>query len=1303
MTSTLESLQQKINESTTQNRGLLIRKLIEIKQGLRQGKDQAQKITELENLLEASLNAVAIRHLLLPDIEYPELPISDRVDEIKKAITYHQVIIVAGETGSGKSTQLPKICLDLGRGAQGLIGHTQPRRLAARSVSNRLAEEIKTSVGDKVGFKVRFSDGTSENTLVKLMTDGILLAEIQNDRLLSRYDTIIIDEAHERSLNIDFLLGYLKQMLPKRPDLKVIITSATIDHERFSKHFNNAPIIEVSGRTYPVEMRYNDYSEYYAEGMTQPEAIGDALNELSRAGNSAQINADVLVFLATEREIHETAEHLRKLQLRNTEVMPLYARLSNAEQQKIFSSHTGRRIILSTNVAETSITVPGIRYVIDPGNVRISRYSYRTKVQRLPIEPISQASANQRAGRCGRVAPGICIRLYSEEDFQSRVEFTDPEIQRTNLASVILQMQALGLGRIEDFPFLEMPDSRLIKDGYRLLHELKAIDDKRKVLPLGRILSRLPLDPKLARMLAAANEFKCLSELLIIVSFLSVQDPRERPMQFQEKSSQCHRQDWHDQSDFMTVINLWNRYHAEMRELSNNQMRRYCQKQFLSVMKMREWRDIYRQLKEQVLGLGWRLNKVDDNAKLAYENIHKSLATGLLSYIGFNHEAREYLGARGIKFFIFPGSSQFKGSPKWLITSELVETTKLYARSVARISPDWLEKIADHLVKRHYSEPFWSKKNANVMASMRVSLYGLDIVPNRNVAYASIDSVVSREIFIRHALVYGEFQSNADFYQYNLMLLEDVEELEHKSRRRDVLVDDETLFSYYDKLIPEDVCNGATFNRWLKALNESDRKQLFFEKEDVMQHGAEAITKVQYPDVLQVGDFALPLSYHFEPGAKDDGVTVEIPTVLIEQIPVSKMDWLVPGMLEDKIIALMRALPKNIRKACVPVPHYAKAVLEAIGEIAESDAKGEKQDFYAVLVKQLIRITGMVFDELVWAETVLEPHHKMNYRVVDEKRKVIAEGRDFSKIKNELKGKVKTKPQAKIAYGEKGLVDWGFGELKKFIKVKQYGIELTLYPCLIDHVDSVELTALPSQTEADLHTLKGILRLCMLRTATIVKGIRNNIPENTKLSLLFAKIANKQEWQADFLTAVYASVYPLDVLPLPRNSDDFYRILEAGRGELIMQAEKMAKLLVMIMSEAQVLQKKLARKAIPLDLIEIYQSIKTEMDDMIYAGFIQKTPLKWLSRIEIYLKALDKRLEKAPRVLIADRSYVCEMEDLKSKLQQKIKQRELKLQDAAVQEIHWLMKELWISWYAQDLKTVESVSVKRIVKRIAEL
>jgi ATP-dependent helicase HrpA len=890
------------------------------------------------------------RRLAVPAITYPEqLPVSQKKDDILAAIRDHQVVIVAGETGSGKTTQIPKICLELGRGVLGSIGHTQPRRLAARTVADRIAEELGTELGDAVGYKVRFTDRSSDDTLVKLMTDGILLAEIQADRLLRQYDTLIIDEAHERSLNIDFLLGYLREILPRRPDLKVVITSATIDPERFSEHFGGAPIVEVSGRTYPVEVRYRpvtDPDDPSADpDRDQIQAIVDAVDELGREGPG-----DVLVFLSGEREIRDTADALAKHFTRTgnaTDVLPLYARLSAAEQHRVFQPHGGRRVVLATNVAETSLTVPGIRYVVDPGTARISRYSHRLKVQRLPIEPVSQASANQRKGRCGRVAEGVCIRLYSEEDFESRPEFTDPEILRTNLASVILQMTALGLGDIAAFPFVEPPDRRNVKAGVDLLHELGAIDpaekDPRKRLtPLGRRLAQLPIDPRLARMVLEADRNGCVREVLVIAAALSIQDPRERPAEHQQAADDRHRRFADPTSDFLAYLNLWNYLRERQRELSGSAFRRMCKSEFLHFLRIREWQDLHGQLKQVAKSLGVTLNTADAPP----DRIHISLLAGLLSHVGLadtdkkdgrqdgkkdgRRRGQEYLGARGAKFAVFPGSALFRKPPRWVMSAELVETSRLWGRVNARIEPEWIEPLAQHLVKRNYSEPHWSKKQAAVMAREKVTLYGVPIVADRRVNYGSIDPALSRELFIRHALVEGDWETHHRFFHDNRALLDEVEELEHRARRRDILVDDETLFDFYDERVPEDVVSGRHFDAWWKKARHSDPDLLGFEKSMLMNEAAGDVSEADYPDVWKQGALRVRLTYQFEPGADADGVTVHIPVQVLNQVRPDGFDWQVPGLRAELVTELIRSLPKQLRVNFVPAPDYARKILDRV-------------------------------------------------------------------------------------------------------------------------------------------------------------------------------------------------------------------------------------------------------------------------------------------------------------------------------------------------------------------------------------
>ncbi|MGB0360041.1 MAG: ATP-dependent RNA helicase HrpA, partial [Endozoicomonas sp.] len=880
--------------------------------------------------VEASIELVERRRAAMPEVRYElDLPVIDRKEDIAEAIQSHQVVVIAGETGSGKTTQLPKICLEAGRGIFGTIAHTQPRRLAARSVANRIAEELGSTLGEQVGYQVRFTDYSRDTTLVKLMTDGILLAEIQNDRFLNHYDTLIIDEAHERSLNIDFLLGYIKLILPKRPDLKVIITSATIDVERFSKHFGDAPVIEVTGRTYPVETLYRPLEDLELEGRDTDRRLQQgilvALEEIDgieKSGKGKRLG-DVLVFLSGEREIRETHQFLRDAKLPHTEILPLYARLSIVEQNRIFREHLGRRVILSTNVAETSLTVPGIRYVVDPGTARISRYSVRSKVQRLPIEAVSQASSNQRKGRCGRISEGICIRLYSEADFLSRPEFTDPEILRTNLAAVILQMLRMGLGDLSAFPFVDPPDSKAINDGFKLLQELGAVDNSRRLTLVGRQLGQLPIDPRLGRMLVEAHKNNALKEALIIVSALAVQEPRERPQEKQQVADQCHREFYHDDSDFLTYVNLWQAYEKQRQELSQNQLRKYCTKQFLSFMRMREWRDLHRQLTLACKDLQFRIN----DSPASYEDLHKSLLSGLLSQLGSKDDEADYMGARNRRFYLFPASTLYKRKPKWIISAELVETSRLFARTNAKIESHWVESLASHLVKRNYTEPHWEKRRAQVIAFEQVTLYGLLIVNRRRVNYGPIDPVVSREIFIHEALVKRHFETKGEFQAHNQNLIEEVGELESKSRRRDILVDSETLFHFYDELIPAEICNGAGFEKWCRDVERKQPETLFLTKEYLMKRDTAHVTVNHYPDWFQVEGLKFPLSYHFAPGEVDDGVTLTIPVEALRLLPKYQLEWLVPGMLFDKCVALVRSMPKPIRKSFVPVPDYVTGAL----------------------------------------------------------------------------------------------------------------------------------------------------------------------------------------------------------------------------------------------------------------------------------------------------------------------------------------------------------------------------------------
>lgn len=1232
------------------------------------------------------------RYSQIPKINYPNLPVVQHLNEIKKTIATHQITIIAGDTGSGKSTQLPKICLDMGLGSKGLIGHTQPRRLAARAIAKRLSEETKTSLGEKIGFKMRFSDQTSENTLIKVMTDGILLAEIKHDRYLSKYEVIIIDEAHERSLNIDFLLGHIYQIIKKRPDLKLIITSATIDQEKFAKYFN-APIIKISGKTFPVEIRYQDPLQFKEQQLSQTEQILHAIQSL----NEEKIG-DILVFLATEYDIHETAIVLRKAQLKHTEILTLFSRLSDSKQNEIFNTScaTGRRIILSTNIAETSLTIPNIMYVIDAGYARLNRYSYRTKVQHLPIEEISQSSANQRTGRCGRSSKGICIRLYTEENFLLRPKFTDPEILRTNLASVILQMETLSLGEINNFPFLNKPDPRMIKDGYRLLYEIGALTEYKKnyfkITSIGEKIANFPLDPRLARILVSGMEFNVFSDILIIVSFLSIQDPRERPIKFQQKSEEAHKKDYNKNSDFIGIINLWNRLHDDTKKLSKKSKYEYYKKNFLSSLRIKEWNEIYHQLLHLVKNLKWNVCKSEFN----YEKIHKALLSGFLGHVGFNHEYKEYIGVRGIKFHIFPGSSQFKRTPKWTCSAILSETTKIYARIVGEIDPHWLEYIAKHLTKHHYSDPFWSKKRHAVMSRLRITLYGLNIITNRTIQYDVIDPKISREIFIRHALIYGEFSTKADFFQKNLDLLNEIENLEHKSRRKNIVISEDTLFEYYDKLIPPHVNSGIKFEKWYDFLDNKKKQVLFFNKKSLMQYDANEITKDKYPEFLDFNGFKLPLSYRFDLTSIEDGVTITIPIILLDKINNAICDWLVPGFLEEKITTLIRVLPKKIRKACLPISHYVKAALESIVDFYPY------QNFYSILSKQLTRITGIAIDSSIWENVKISQHLLMNYKIVDKHNKILMQGRDLNTIRKKLHN-------MNLSYQELNVTNkqeithcyrsWDFDDIALSKNIKEHGISFTVYPCIEENKEGIILTHKPTYSDAAVATKIATRKLLIIKSSSIHQKLTKETNNKKTLTLLFILLKDKT-WKEQLVAKSYDIAFNIEASPIVRSKIQFQEMYKNGCSDLIKEFSNLCHLIEKIMSSYQILYKTLNNKKLPLDLLPLYQKIKSTANSLVYKNFIMDTQHKWLKRIPLYLQALINCLEKAPRSVRKYQQYQIDQATLNQALQQKLQQKKENTNHDKVEEIRWLIYEMWITWYSQEIKTVERISVKRVLEKI---
>ncbi|MCL7944499.1 ATP-dependent RNA helicase HrpA [Marinobacter sp. ATCH36] len=1232
----------------------------------------------------------ALRAAMHKPATFPSsLPVSERVDDISEAIEQNQVVIIAGETGSGKTTQIPKICMNIGRGIRGLIGHTQPRRIAARTVAGRIAEELGEQTGGQVGYQVRFTDTTTDQSRLKVMTDGILLSEIQHDRFLHRYDTLIIDEAHERSLNIDFLMGYLRRLLPKRPDLKVIITSATIEVDRFSRFFNDAPVIEVSGRTFPVDIRYrpltgdeDDRDQGWTDGVLR------AMEEIEQHERAEkQPPGDVLVFLPGEREIRALSKVLRHAELRHTEVLPLYSRLSNQEQNRIFQSHRGRRMVLSTNVAETSLTVPGIRYVIDTGVARISRYSVRSKIQRLPIEPVSQASANQRAGRCGRVAPGICFRLYDETDFINRPEFTDPEILRTNLASVILQMTTSGLGDIRNFPFLEPPDRRLINDGYKLLEELGAVDDKRRVTGLGRTMARLPLDPRLARMLVTSSEQGSLAETLVIIAGLSVQDPRERPQDKQQAADQAHAPFTDKESDFLTFLNIWNFYEEQRQELSQNQLKKVCQKSFLSWMRMREWRDIHRQLtlicREQKL----RLNK----EKASYESLHKAILAGLLGQVAVKLEKKEYLATRNRKVMIFPGSKVSKSGPKWIVAAEIVETSRVFARVVAKIVPEWIEPLAGHVVKHHYFEPHWEQKRAQVMGYEKVTLYGLDIIAKRRIPYSKVDPAECRTLFIRHALVEGEFRSKAPFIARNRELLDTVENLERKTRRRDLLVEDEVLVEFYDQRLPADIVSGRHFEHWWKQLSADELRNMELTESDILQRPLDEQASALYPDYLEWEGVRYPLSYEFEPTSERDGVTLQAPVMALKQLPARRLEWLVPGLLREKCIALVKGLPKALRRNFVPVPDFVEAALENL--------QPSNEPLALQLGEQLRRMTGVRIDPDAWPEAELPKHLRMNLRVVDDAGKPIAEGRETEKLQSELEGRAEAalsfatekQPAGEPATTSTG---WDFGELAQSIRTEKGGMEVTVYPALEDQGDSVLQTRFLDRLTADNATRKAVARLILIRLGSRLDDIDRKLPHFKASALMFAPVGKARVLLDDLLLATAMQHFVPD--QVPRDSAAFEQAFEAGRAEFIPALEEADARLHQAMTGYHGVMKQLKGK-ISLALANSMADLKFQLQNLVYPGFLVSTPPEWLAHFGRYFEAASVRYEKMPRELGREREFLHTMEPLWSRYANKRDEQQRQgVRDPELVLYRWMLEEFRVSFFAQQLGTAMPVSVKRL-------
>ena len=1241
----------------------------------------------------------------VPACEYPEdLPVVEQREQILEAIKAHQVIILCGETGSGKTTQLPKICLEAGRGVAGLIGHTQPRRIAARSVAARIASELNTSVGEAVGFKIRFSDQVSERSYIKLMTDGILLAEIQNDPWLNQYDTLIIDEAHERSLNIDFLLGYLKNLLGRRKDLKLIITSATIDPERFAEHFNGAPIITAQGRAYPVELRYLPPE---LTGQSADDDNGDAASLDDIDMPTAIINAcemllqerqhDILVFLSGERDIREMVDLLGKQSshnrlFRGVEVLPLFSRLSNAEQNRIFASHQAPRIVLATNVAETSLTVPGIRAVVDPGYARMSRYSVRSKVQRLPIEKISQASANQRMGRCGRVAPGVCIRLYSEEDFAQRSEFTEPEILRTNLAAVILQMAAMKLGHIDDFPFVEAPESKFVNDGYRTLQELAALDAKRQLTDLGKRLAKLPIDPRLGRMLLAAADEGCVNDVLTIVSALSVQDPRDRPFDKRQAADEMHAEFNHEASDFLAWLNLWNFVTVQKQNLSNSQFRKMCRQRFLSALRIMEWIDVRRQLERLCKDLSLPVS----SSEAEQDNVHRALLAGLLGNVAVRNEKKGYAGTRNRHLNIFPGSGLFKKGPKWIMAGEIAETSKLYARQVGAIAPAWIEAQAEHLLHYSYRDAHWHRNKGAVYAWAQSTLYGLIINPKKGVDYSLVNPAECRQIFIREALVNGELKTQGEFHRYNQQLLEEVTTLEEKSRRRDIVVDPEELVRFYDALIPEDICNAHGFEIWRKRFETDSPRALYFVREQLIANDEINVSAGDYPDQIEMQGMVLPLRYHFAPGEEDDGVTLVCPVEVLNRVSAARCEWLVPGMLDEKIILLIKSLPKALRRNFVPAPDFAAAASAAM-ETGSGSLLG-------ALSRELHRMTGVKITRDDWDASELPVHLKMRFSVVGADGKPLRSGRDLEALQADYIGEVE---ETLLKFSDNSIerdkvTDWNFGDLPDSVDIEKSGMTMQGYPALQATADGVGIKLFATPSAASSAMPAGLRALYRQVLKDEIKYLQRKLPNINVLSLRFTPFGKKQVLIEDIINAAVDETF-INSAELPRTRDAFMQCLQARKAHLVGVCGELCEILGRVFEQHRQVAKRL-EGSISLSWIEPAVDIKDQVSALLFPGFVTRTGLQQLARLPVYFQAIDKRLDAIDRAPDKDRRRRAEFLPVWEQFKALPEEKD---DDPAYREAHrglrWAFEELRVSLFAQDLGTQEKVSVSRLENRVEEL
>ncbi|HEU4329574.1 MAG TPA: ATP-dependent RNA helicase HrpA [Lapillicoccus sp.] len=1256
----------------------------------------------------------ASRRALVPEVTYPEdLPVVDRRDDIAAAIRDYQVVVIAGETGSGKTTQLPKICLELGRGIEGAIGHTQPRRIAARAVAERVAEELGVDLGGVVGYQVRFADHSSRDTLIKVMTDGILLAELQRDRDLRRYDTIIIDEAHERSLNVDFLLGYLKRLLPRRPDLKVVITSATIDPQRFADHFaapgRPVPVVEVSGRTYPVEVRYRPLEREDDEPADQVTGIVEAVEELWTESRGDGGSQDILVFLSGEREIRDAAEALTALKLPATEVLPLFGRLSAAEQHRVFARHDGRRIVLSTNVAETSLTVPGIRYVVDTGTARISRYSQRTKVQRLPIEPISQASANQRSGRCGRLADGIAIRLYAEEDYQGRPEFTDPEILRTNLASVILQMTSLRLGDVARFPFVDPPDSRQVTDGVRLLEELRAVEtsadaegreDRRRLTAYGKRLAQLPVDPRLGRMLLEADRLGCLREVLVVVSAMSIQDPRERPLDKQELANAAHKRFADEQSDFAAYLNLWRYLQEQQKALSGSAFRRMCKAEYLHYLRIREWQDLHQQLRQACKQAGFDTSRSARQGDPDLDTVHRALLAGLLSHVGSRDEIkREYLGARGARFGISPGSSLFRKQPQFVMAGELVETTRLWARDVARIDPLWAEETGAHLVKRSYSEPRWSARQGSAMATERVTLYGVPIVVGRTVGYARVDPVESRHLFIQRGLVEGDWTTRHRFFHDNAALVERLSELEARTRRRDLIVGDEALYAFYDKRIPAEVVSARHFDSWWKKAGRADPRLLTFTEDLLLSDRADEVDTTAYPTVWRQGDLDLSVTYQFEPGSPEDGVTVHIPVEVLNQVTAEGFDWQVPGLREDLVTALIRSLTKGIRRLLVPAPEHAGALVRELRDRGLGPDNGALTDVLGRVVRET---RGVAVGSSDWDVARVPTHLRVHFSVEDARGRVIARGPDLDALREAAQPELRRQvARAGSSLERSGLRTWDVGTIPESVATTSAaGRRVEGYPALVDDRDSVSLRVLPTRAEAMAEHRLGLRRLLLLGVAPPWKQVLARLSNAQKLTLAHNPHGSVPALLDDCLGCAVDAIAEQQIHGEVRTAEAFAEALTAVRTHLAARVVQVVGLVEPVLGKHLEATRRLDAMTAPA-LTGLVADVRAQLRELVRPGFVADAGFDRLRDLDRYLRAVLHRLDRAPadltrdaratdEVLVAEEAYAGLLESL----------RPARRAAADVVAIGWMLEELRVSLFAQSLGTAYPVSVKRILRAI---